>query len=110
MALDPDTLAEIREWTGSAPADALVEEVYDRKEADGVADDKLVASTALAILKQRRAEFTILGSFSVPGDFSRTIGDAVKALDDAIAVLEGITGEGGGAVTTAKLVRCDTGR
>lgn len=110
MALDLDTLAEIREHIGSAPDDATVEDVYDRKAANGVEDDKLVASTALAILKQRRAEFTILGSFSVPGDYSRTIGDAVRALDNKIAELEQITGEGAGTVTAAKLVRCDTGR
>lgn len=111
MALDPDTLAEIREHIGSAPDDATVETVYDRKEASGVEDDKLVASTALSILRQRRAEFTIRpASFSVPGDYSQSTTGNLTALDSKIAELEAITGEGGGAVSTAKLVRCDTGR
>lgn len=104
-------LAEIREHIGSAPSDADVEAVYIRKESAGVADDKLVASTALSILKQRRAEFTILpSSFSVPGDWSQSTGGNIEALDAKISELEQVTGEGGGGVSTARLTRCDVGR
>jgi hypothetical protein len=111
VALDPDVLAEIREHVGSAPSDAEVEAVYTRKDEAGVEDDKLVASTALSILRQRRAEFTILpSSFTVPGDWSQSTAGNLTALDAKIAELEAETGEGAGGVTTAKLVRCDTGR
>lgn len=111
MALDADVLAEIREHIGSVPDDAGVEVVYVRKEAAGVADDKLAASTALSILRQRRAEFTIRPtSFSVPGDYSQSTDGNLRALDAKIAELEEITGEGGYTLVTSQLERCDTGR
>lgn len=115
MALDVDVLAEIREHVGSAPDGAAVELVYTRKQNAGVDDDKLVASTALSILRERRANLTIQATasspnFSVPGEYSQNIGDPIKALDEKIAELEAATGEGAGGLTTAKLVRCDTGR
>lgn len=111
MALDADVLAEIRELIGSQPDDVAVEVVYDRKAAMGVADDLLVASTALSILRQRRAELLLTpASFSVPGDYSQSTGDNIRALDGLIADLEDQTGEGGAVFTTSQLTRCDTGR
>lgn len=112
MALDPDTLAEIREHIGSQPSDdSAVEAVYDRKEASGVATDLLVASTALSILRQRRAEFTILpASFTVPGEYGQSTTGNLQSLDKKIADLEAVTGEGGYTIVVSQLERCDTGR
>lgn len=105
MALDPATLAAIREWTGSTPDDAALETAYTLK-------GNSVEGAALSVLRTRRSDLlTGAVSWGLDGDYREDRAKNLEALDADIARLEGLTGTPGGrTMTTSQLVRCDQRR
>lgn len=86
MALSADQLVTIRRAVGTAPDDAELNTIYAR--TGDVAELILeVLETRLADMKRQPA------SFSIPGEYSQSTGDNIRALEKAVASLGG-----GGAV------------
>lgn len=93
MAVPVNTLAWIRSKVGDTPDDATIDAVYTRLLSDQVA-------TAREILDKRLANYLASpASFSVSGEYSQSVGDNIRALQEALnsdAELE--TGTSGGLV------------
>lgn len=106
MALDAAVLAQIRDWIGSTPDDDAVEATFNRD------DLGTVNLTALAILRQRRADLENgPDSFEVVGDYKETtIGKAFESLNTRIAELEAVTGTGSSMLTAGQLRRSRVSR
>lgn len=85
MALTQDQLIQIRRKIGTAPDDAALDAIYDRV---GDLDELVLEVLEIRLADMMRAP----SSFAVPGEYSQSTSENIRALERDIAALGGPTG------------------
>lgn len=100
MPLTTEQIEEARRWVGNEPADAILDDIFDRTGTLRLTIDE--------VLHDRYAELVRTpASFSIPGEYSQSTADNLKALKTLMAEFAGavVTGDVNGASNVKRLVR-----